>query len=402
MNALQVYALLNKKIKGLVSGIQSASVDGTTIKFTMNDGSVQTMVFPTPKDGASVTDLEVKKVADKYHLIGTITDANGNDTEIDAGEIPGADVSIATKDKAGIVKVGDNLEITSDGTLSAIGGGKPYEISKADYDALTEEERKDKVFYVYDDYSDGGSGSGSVITEDIECTTTIGQITTGKVYPAGTSIEEIIRDILISYTKAGLTVKLIPSDELYDAVEDTLSNITISAVTTKGTNDIVSIKYYVDGNNVKELTSGCENGGTFNYDYTFATPINKTFVVKVEVSDGDKVTSQTKTVSFVPKTYYGTVDDSVDTFDEILVKSLNSVLKNSRKYIYKNITMDFGRVLYAIPTTLGKVTSIKDEVNNFDYTNSFEETEITIDGYSYYLYMLKDCTSADDVQLTFT
>lgn len=151
MNALQVYALLNKKIKGLVSGIQSASVDGTTIKFTMNDGSVQTMVFPTPKDGASVTDLEVKKVADKYHLIGTITDANGNDTEIDAGEIPGADVSIATKTTAGIVKVGDNLEITSDGTLSAIGGGKPYEISKADYDALTEEERKDKVFYVYDD-----------------------------------------------------------------------------------------------------------------------------------------------------------------------------------------------------------------------------------------------------------
>ena len=59
-------------------------------------------------------------------------------------------------------------------------------------------------------------------------------------------------------------------------------------------------------------------------------------------------------------------------------------------------------MLYAIPTTLGKVTSIKDEVNNFDYTNSFEETEITIDGYSYYLYMLKDCTSADDVQLTFT
>ena len=151
MNALQVYALLNKKIKGLVSGIQSASVDGTTIKFTMNDGSVQTMVFPTPKDGASVTDLEVKKVADKYHLIGTITDANGNDTEIDAGEIPGADVSIATKTTAGIVKVGDNLEITSDGTLSAIGGGKPYEISKADYDALTDEERKDKVFYVYDD-----------------------------------------------------------------------------------------------------------------------------------------------------------------------------------------------------------------------------------------------------------
>lgn len=208
MNASQVYALLNKKIKGLVSGIQSASVDGTTIKFTMNDGSVQTMVFPTPKDGASVTDLEVKKVADKYHLIGTITDANGNDTEIDAGEIPGADVSIATKDKAGIVKVGDNLEITSDGTLSAVGGGKPYEISKADYDALTEEERKDKVFYVYDDdedYDGGGGTSPTISVErndtdngvDIIVTNSDGTTSTATVYDGNSAEPTIIDERLV-------------------------------------------------------------------------------------------------------------------------------------------------------------------------------------------------------------
>lgn len=54
MNALQVYALLNKKVKGLTSGIQSASVNGTTITFTMNDGSTQTMTFPTVSDGKSL------------------------------------------------------------------------------------------------------------------------------------------------------------------------------------------------------------------------------------------------------------------------------------------------------------------------------------------------------------
>ena len=151
MDAIQVYALLNKKIKGLTSGIQSASISGTTITFTMNDGSTQNMVFPNPKSGASITDVNIKEISNEYHLICTITDADGNETEIDAGIIPNAKVQIASKTTAGIVKVGDNLEITSDGTLSAVGGGKPYEISKADYDALTEEERKDKVFYVYDD-----------------------------------------------------------------------------------------------------------------------------------------------------------------------------------------------------------------------------------------------------------
>lgn len=151
MDAIQVYALLNKKIKGLTSGIQSASISGTTITFVFNDGSTQNMVFPNPKSGASITDVNIKEISNEYHLICTITDADGNETEIDAGIIQNAKVQIASKTTAGIVKVGDNLEITSDGTLSAIGGGKPYEISKADYDALTEEERKDKVFYVYDD-----------------------------------------------------------------------------------------------------------------------------------------------------------------------------------------------------------------------------------------------------------
>ena len=146
-----VYALLNKKIRGLMSGVQSVTVDGTTLKFVFNDGSTQNMVFPNPKSGASITDVNIKEISNEYHLICTITDADGNETEIDAGIIPNAKVQIASKTTAGIVKVGDNLEITSDGTLSAIGGGKPYEISKADYDALTEEERKDKVFYVYDD-----------------------------------------------------------------------------------------------------------------------------------------------------------------------------------------------------------------------------------------------------------
>ena len=151
MNGTVVYALLNKKIRGLMSGVQSVTVDGTTLKFVFNDGSTQNMVFPNPKSGASITDVNIKEISNEYHLICTITDADGNETEIDAGIIPNAKVKIASKTTAGIVKVGKNLEITSDGTLSAIGGGKPYEISKADYDSLTEEERKDKVFYVYDD-----------------------------------------------------------------------------------------------------------------------------------------------------------------------------------------------------------------------------------------------------------
>ena len=75
------YALLNKKIRGLTSGVKSASVQGASIIFTMNDGSKQTMTFPTPADGISVTDVSID--TDK-HLICTMSDG----TTLDAGEIP--------------------------------------------------------------------------------------------------------------------------------------------------------------------------------------------------------------------------------------------------------------------------------------------------------------------------
>ena len=76
MDALHVYALLSKKIKGLVSGIKSASVSGTSITFTMNDGSSQTISFPKPtdgKDGVSIVDVDVNK---NNELIISLSDGN--------------------------------------------------------------------------------------------------------------------------------------------------------------------------------------------------------------------------------------------------------------------------------------------------------------------------------------
>lgn len=75
------YSLLNKKIKGLTSGIQGTSISGTTITFTMADGSKEVMTFPTPADGVSITDVDVN--TDK-HLIVTLSDGS----TVDAGLVP--------------------------------------------------------------------------------------------------------------------------------------------------------------------------------------------------------------------------------------------------------------------------------------------------------------------------
>lgn len=98
MTALQVYAILNKRVRGLISGVRGATVSGTTITFEMNDGTKVPMTFPTPadgKDGVSVINIEIKKITDnKKHLIFTMSDGS----TIDSGELDGSGGSIVQED----------------------------------------------------------------------------------------------------------------------------------------------------------------------------------------------------------------------------------------------------------------------------------------------------------------
>lgn len=101
MTALQVYAILNKRVRGLISGVKSAVVNGTTITFEMNDGTKVPMTFPTPKDGKdgiSVVDIEIKKVIiggeTKKHLIFTMSDGS----TIDSGELESSSGGVVSKD----------------------------------------------------------------------------------------------------------------------------------------------------------------------------------------------------------------------------------------------------------------------------------------------------------------
>ena len=63
---------------------------------------------------------------------------------------------------------------------------------------------------------------GGVLEEDLTATTSIGSVTSGKTYSKGTSLEQIIRDILTTYQKAGLAVTLNPAKELYDIVNNNM------------------------------------------------------------------------------------------------------------------------------------------------------------------------------------
>ena len=94
------------------------------------------------------------------------------------------------------------------------------------------------------------------------------------------------------------------------------------------------------------------------------------------------------------------VDDGVNP-TEALVKNMNKVLKDVKGHKYAGITTNYGKVCYAYPSSFGALTSIKDLVNNINYTASFNQTTMTIDGIEYFMYLQIDPSAANNVEITF-
>ena len=75
------YALSKKIAAHALSGVQSMSVSGQILTINTKDSGVLTMTFPTPKDGVSVTDIDVNA---NNQIVFTMSDG----TEIISGKIP--------------------------------------------------------------------------------------------------------------------------------------------------------------------------------------------------------------------------------------------------------------------------------------------------------------------------
>ena len=75
------YALSKKIAAHAVSGVQSMSISGQTLIINTKDSGVLTITFPTPKDGVSVTDIDVNA---NNQIVFTMSDG----TEFISGKIP--------------------------------------------------------------------------------------------------------------------------------------------------------------------------------------------------------------------------------------------------------------------------------------------------------------------------
>lgn len=331
-------------------GIGNMRVSGTTVYFTIaQTGEEVSITLPTPEDGVSIADVSLNT---NHQIVCEMSDG----TSITTSPI--------------IVGVEDIAYTTSeDGSVTNV------------KNAL------DKLF------DNGGGVTESVITPNVE----IGSVKAS--YPVGTSIEDIVRDILTEKIPPSVTLTLNPSKTLYDIVSESISSLTINASVTKNTNPISKIEYFINDTLVHSNTTATTSGA---FPYIYNTTINRTAVIKVVVTDteGLKATA-TKTITFVANSYYGIVDATIGTATEALVKTLNKNLKNTNDFVYSNINCEYNKVVYAYPAELGQLTQIADVKNNFSYMESFERQSLTIDGIAYYAYVLIEPVGVDGAEITF-
>lgn len=322
-----------------------------------NSGSSHTS-FMDVMDGAEVTSIYIND--ENKHIIFVFSDGR----EIDGGEIPSAD---------------EAEEVAYD---------------NSEFPELT------NVKLALDEALSGGAKLSNSLT----VSNPVGSATNGKVYAKNTDLETIIRDMLIKEVAPGLTLTITPSTTLYDKVTETVSEITLTAVVTKNTYNLSKVDFYLG--NVLKHSQEISAAGTYQYTITFDEPTNDDFSVKAIVYDNRSGTPMSNTksinVKFTGRSYYGTVSSTTGEPSASIIKALeNNVLKDTKNLTYANITMTYGKIVYAYPAVYGDLTYIMDEQNNLSYLNSFVKSVLTIDGISYNCYTQSTASGADDIEIVF-
>lgn len=256
-------------------------------------------------------------------------------------------------------------------------------------------------------FSDGSTIDAGAITvtdkfpESFVTTESQGSISSGQTISANTPVWKVVKDILVKYQPPTISLSTTPSTRLYDIVNDSISTILLKGTVTKKSKPVTKVSFYVGDTLLNEVTTGVADGGNFQYQYTPTTPIRSEVTFKATTTDGQQSTNSSVTIKFVGKSYYGICDASVSDPDETTIKSGSNTLKDTRTYTYSGITTNWGKVFYAYPKSFGALTSIKDEVNNINYWDSFQRSEVSVDGITYYCYTLIEPTAAENNQISF-
>ncbi|MCM1225635.1 MAG: hypothetical protein NC548_65455 [Lachnospiraceae bacterium] len=236
MNGSAVYAILNRTVEGLMSGVKSHLVDGMTLHLVFNDNSTADIVFTQPRDGIDGTDGLTPHIGrnGNWHIGATDTGVkaagadglDGKDGENGTDGIDGRDGEDGADGKDGKDGVGISF-ITK---ISSSGLKDTYQITYTDGNTFQYEVMNgSEVMKLSDLINDTG-----FVTSTAE--NLVNYYSKGEVYKKA-EIDELLSNI-----GAGLGVLIVPS-----LPTDDISQTTIYLVAVEGDENIYSQHMYIAG-----------------------------------------------------------------------------------------------------------------------------------------------------------
>ena len=376
------YALSKKIAAHALSGVQSMSVNGQTLTINTKDSGVLTMTFPTPKDGVSVTDIDVNA---NNQIVFTMSDGS----EIISGKIP------TVKGDPGfsptITENADNtdkiykLDITTadstfttpnlKGTGGTGGSGEENIIDSISVNGVnvTPDENKNVDITVPNIYV----GDTEPIDDNVEV----------WFNPNGesSSIEGTAETITYtnadypSYTNVDLAL-----DALFSKVYYVKPTCSLSADKKGGTFEmgtVISAPITFTWTTNKDITSqtltGCTLADANVRTATYNTNVTSDKTFTLSVSDGENSASSSISYRFLNNVFWGSAS-TVETYDSTFISALsNKKLASAVKgtYSFNIASGEYG--FWAVPSNMtissvwiGGFEVTVDDLGTISYTNA--------------------------------
>ena len=400
------YALSKKIAAHAVSGVQSMSVSGQTLIINTKDSGVLTMTFPTPKDGISVTDIDVNAnnqivftmsdgsefISEKIPTVKgdpgfspTITENADNTDKIYKLDITTADSTFTTPNLKG-----------ADGQ-GGTGGDSSVTLTQEEYEALTEEEKLNGLYYIYDTKRIYKNGVQYGASEPISLT-----MAEYKALKEAGAIDEQQEYFIEADDEGGsgsgtaenitYTNENFPQYDNVDLALDALFNkvyyikpiCSLSASPSGGTFEMGTtisapiIFTWTTNKDIKSQTlTGCTLADESVRTATYNTNVTSDKTFTLSVSDGENSASSSVSYKFLNNVFWGSAS-TVETYDSTFISALsNKKLASAVKgtYSFNIASGEYG--FWAVPSNMtissvwiGGFEVTVDDLGIVSYTNA--------------------------------
>ena len=236
-----------------------------------------------------------------------------------------------------------------------------------------------------DGVEEGATVNDTKYKNQTPSTVAVGGIPKGYVPDAdGVEVVDMIDKLLHAYVAPQVSASASPTN---GGVFEVGTSQQVTAVTvniTLGSTGIKKIEVFDGGSSLGSLTSGIQAGAnTVTLTEALTISSNKQLSVTVTDNEDKTVTAKTGTFTFVNPYYYGAIAATATPTEELIKAATKSVTTKGNKTF--NFTCSNQKMLFAYPKSYGALSKILDQ-NNFDVTDTFTQTEVSVDGVDYYAY----------------